>query len=250
MLCRLVLTHWSCICVLSNVNSASASKRIRYNMEHGSPTQMPEPSPTQPIAISFSFKEYIYWNMETSPPRFSAELIHLDLVSSDLELVDRILYWDIKACNVCQTKSFLFKFLRKHICWAVGEEAILVRRFNLVHLALAVIAKTWWNEPGTAPSLLLIWARNQIETLVLIKKAQNLRISQQFSLALYTTQVLLIAGESHPYPTLPLPFPTLPIQPYKLYITIYFIIYIIKVWMLPTDPELTKEKCKRIKGYE
>ena len=189
MLCRLVLTHWSCICVLSNVNSASASKRIRYNMEHGSPTQMPEPSPTQPIAISFSFKEYIYWNMKTNPPRFSAELIHLDLVSCDLELADRILYWDIKACNVCQTKSFLFKFLRKHICWAVREEAILVRRFNLVHLALAVIAKTWWNEPGTAPSLLLIWARNQIETLVLIKNAQNLRISQQFSLALYTTRV-------------------------------------------------------------
>ena len=74
MLCRLVLTHWSCICVLSNVNSASASKRIRYNMEHGSPTQMPEPSPTQPIAISFSFKEYIYWNMETNP--------HLDFQQS------------------------------------------------------------------------------------------------------------------------------------------------------------------------
>ena len=42
MLGQLVLAHWSCIWLLSNVNSASASKRICcYNMEHRSQTQMP-----------------------------------------------------------------------------------------------------------------------------------------------------------------------------------------------------------------
>ena len=51
MLGQLVLAHWSCIWLLSNVNSASASKRIRYNMEHRSLTQMPASAST-PVSAS------------------------------------------------------------------------------------------------------------------------------------------------------------------------------------------------------
>ena len=51
MLGQLVLAHWSCIWLLSNVNSASASKRIRYNMEHRSLTQTPT-SASAPVSAS------------------------------------------------------------------------------------------------------------------------------------------------------------------------------------------------------
>ena len=177
-------------------------------MEHGSPTQMPEPSPTQPIAISFSFKEYIYWNMETNP--------HLDFQQS----------WFIWILYLV-TSNWLIEY-----CIGISRLATCVKpNPSFLNFWGSTFVEWWgkrpfWWEDSIWFTLLSLWLQKHDEMNPgrlspshlssepnwNFSADQKCSESQNFPAILfrYTTQVLLIAGESHPYPTLPLPFPTLP----------------------------------------
>ena len=81
---------------------------------------------------------YIYFGLNSVLP------LLILAESCDLELVDRIRYWD---CNMCRTKFLLFQFLKSHLCWRRAKRPFWWEDSIWVHPALTLIAKTWWNEP-------------------------------------------------------------------------------------------------------